>query len=326
MNIVILLSIILVICWLSNKFDMGGAKPQLSTFFSRDYTTTAKGVAILLIMIGHVSGSWAGGRILTPCGGIGVAIFLITSGYGLNESYKKRGLSGFWKKRLCRVYIPYLLVAILYAIVNQWDFQKCLLNFTCVNSPYWFVTYIIECYVAFWFFSKYLTKYRIETLSIVALSTVFLLPELQAEQALSFVSGIILSEYNRISERLEQKQYYSRVCIMAAIIGFSFLAFKQLPLVRAEATNLGMNIIQILIKFPLAVSILLIIYYFQHIFINPFIYLAGKISYELYLVHFPFYTLICGRLWPALLLLVVSFVVAYPFYKMNNLILKKIVS
>lgn len=326
MNILILSFSIFVVCWISNRNALGGAKQNLPTFFCRDYTTTAKGIAILLIMIGHCSGHWIGGRFLTPFGGIGVAVFLITSGYGLNESYKKSGLSGFWRKRLGRVYFPYLMAAIIFAIVRQWDLWTCLLNFTCINSPYWFITYIVECYVVFWIFSKYLPKYRIDFLLLVALSTLFVLPELQAEQALSFVSGIIFSEKKeRIFEYLGRKQFYNTICTLTAIVGLTFLALKQLPIVRDGATEIQMNIMQILIKFPLAVFILLIIYYLKHILLNRFVYFAGLISYELYLIHFPFYTQINDKLWPAMLLFIVSFIVAYPFYNLNNWITKKMV-
>ena len=56
---------------------------------SVDYTTALKEIAMLLIMIGHCTGLWIGGRAMTPCGGIGVSLFLITSGYGINESIEK---------------------------------------------------------------------------------------------------------------------------------------------------------------------------------------------------------------------------------------------
>lgn len=36
-------------------------------------------------------------------GGIGVALFLICSGYGLEVSYEKNGLKDFWMKRMLGV-------------------------------------------------------------------------------------------------------------------------------------------------------------------------------------------------------------------------------
>ena len=85
-------------------------------FFDKNYTTIAKGIAIFMIMLCHMSCFWPGGRLLSPLGGTGVAIFLVTSGYGLMESYKRVGLENFWKKRLLRVWIPYAIVCLLLCI------------------------------------------------------------------------------------------------------------------------------------------------------------------------------------------------------------------
>lgn len=57
----------------------------------KSLTTQLKGIAITLITIGHCFGDFT--RAITPFGGIGVALFLILSGYGLNES-RLRQVSG----------------------------------------------------------------------------------------------------------------------------------------------------------------------------------------------------------------------------------------
>lgn len=129
------------------------------TFLDRNYTTALKGVAILFIMYGHCACFWPGGRLTSPFGGIGVSLFLILSGYGLNESYLKRGLDGFWKKRISKVYIPYIIAAML-PIVFKGQLAKSGGVILCYDSPYWFVTYIIECYIVFWVCTRLLSKYR----------------------------------------------------------------------------------------------------------------------------------------------------------------------
>ena len=69
--------------------------------FSKEHTTTAKGFAMVCVMLCHYMGHFGGGvTIFTPLGGTGVAAFLVLSGYGLNESWgKKRNISlaeGSW--------------------------------------------------------------------------------------------------------------------------------------------------------------------------------------------------------------------------------------
>lgn len=324
MNILILIFSVVMTCIISSGLLIGGGKNVIS-FFDKNYTTVAKGIAILFIMISHCSSLWNGGRLLTPCGGIGVAIFLITSGYGLNESYKKSGLKAFWKKRLGRVYFPYFVAIIIFAIIRGWNFEKWLVGLLCIYNPYWFITYIIECYIAFWLTAKLIPAYRIILMLGLSLLTICFMPELQAEQAFSFLIGVILSDnrekFNkfRMDDRL-----YLMACISLLFIGLVFLAFKQTPAVRVMSGMVAMNIVQCLIKCPLGLFVLFSISCFKKIQANQFLYFSGMISYELYLVHFPFYTFIGNRLWPVFILFLGSFVTAYVFYKMNNFAYKKI--
>ena len=76
-----------------------------------NYTTSLKGIAIVIIILCHTMGCFT--RVFTPLGGIGVAMFLILSGYGLNESFKRNGIEGFWVKRFSRVWIPYFFAVTL---------------------------------------------------------------------------------------------------------------------------------------------------------------------------------------------------------------------
>lgn len=324
MNILLTIGILVLTGCVSARFGEGILK---TTFLGRDYTTTAKGIAILLIILGHCSGHWPGGRWLTPCGGIGVAMFLITSGYGLNESYKNSGLKDFWKKRLGRMYLPYVIVVIIYAIVQQWDIEKIALNLSCYHSPYWFVTYIVECYIIFWVVSRLLPRYRIPVFGLVSIVSLFVMPELQAEQALSFVCGVLLSDRKeKVFALLDEKRAYVIVCFVLLAIGIFFLGIKQLPWVRENFNAWQMNVIQLLVKFPIGLFLLFVIKRFKQVITNPFVHLGGVISYELYLVHFPFYVMIGTRLWPAWVLIAMSFAVGYGFYQVNNRMHQNIIS
>lgn len=67
---------------------------------SKEGTQALKGIAILLVIFGHM------GFLDIPGAG-GVHIFLILSGYGIYCSVNKNGLYQYWKKRIVSVYIPY---------------------------------------------------------------------------------------------------------------------------------------------------------------------------------------------------------------------------
>lgn len=319
MNILIFIGMAVIIpCIIGYYIPIGGGKQSVE-YFDKTYTTVSKGIAILLIMVCHCGCHWEGARLLTPCGGIGVSMFLITSGYGLNESFKHCGLRQFWKKRLGRVYLPYMICVLLFAVTMKWNGKQCVMNFLCIQNPYWFVTYIIGCYIIYWLTTKFMYKYRMVILMALSIMAVIFLPGLQAEQSFGFITGIWLSE-NRQKLLLfrQRRNAYVGVAFSLLCIGMLFLALKQLPIVRSEASGISMNVIQCLIKYPLGLGILLAMGLSNKILTNRFLYLSGIISYELYLMHFPFYQLIGIKLWPALLLMVGSYAGAYLFYRVNN--------
>lgn len=83
-SLILFLSVI-IICVASNCI-LSATNTQIKySICDRKLTEAFRGVAILLIMIQHLAGH-LGTNIFTPFGGIGVTIFLVLSGFGLNES------------------------------------------------------------------------------------------------------------------------------------------------------------------------------------------------------------------------------------------------
>lgn len=148
MYIVITITLFIVLCFLSRYVpQFPHSEGKVLNFLDKDYTTIVKGIAIFMIMLGHMACFWPGGRFLSPLGGTGVAIFLVTSGYGLMESYKRVGLKNFWQKRLLRVWIPYAIVCVLLCIFKGQSLLALLKNLVLITSPFWFVQYIILYYI-----------------------------------------------------------------------------------------------------------------------------------------------------------------------------------
>lgn len=115
-----------------------------------------RGVAILLVVLCHMAGTFFEGRVVyfTPLGGIGVAIFLMLSAYGLNESYIKHGLTNWWKKRLMAVWIPYFIIECsLYWPFHDWNFLAFFKDITFLRPLYqngWYLNYLAVCYIMFY--------------------------------------------------------------------------------------------------------------------------------------------------------------------------------
>ena len=118
----------------SNDFD----------FMSKSHTNICRAVAALIIIFQHVAGGF-GLRYFTPLGGIGVAMFLILSGYGLNESFKHKGIGGgYWKTKIVRVLIPYILVCFMVVLCDT------LAGVDVYIHHYWYLDIMLLWYLVFY--------------------------------------------------------------------------------------------------------------------------------------------------------------------------------
>lgn len=280
-------------------------------------TDCCRGVAILLIMLSHVSGTM-GTVLLTPLGGTGVAMFLFLSGYGLNESYKKHGLTSYWQKKIKRVFIPYAIVITLLCVYHgKFDFLAYMLNITGLKTSYWYIGFLMKWYIFYYLFTRFAMKYRMILMFICAIFILFLFPSIEAEQAFSFLCGVCASIYID-SLRSASFRKLIGLGIVALFIGISFLAVKQLPYIRLHSVDWIYNVVQCGIKLPLGIAVIIGVTWMSWLSASRFLQLAGTLSYELYLVHMPFYGEVYGMLLLAILLFVGSFGVAYLFQRFNR--------
>jgi peptidoglycan/LPS O-acetylase OafA/YrhL len=124
-------------------------------------------------------------------------------------------------------------------------------------------------------------KKRVLVFGIIAIVLFFGLSEIRAEQSLSFLTGIIISEYYT-----EVKRLFTPIHgILFSGYGVLLLALKQLSVIRS-APQYVYNLVQLFIKWPVAMGIIIIGYILlsQNIRLRCFTF-AGAISYELYLIH-----------------------------------------
>ena len=117
---------------------------------SRTQSTVLKGIAILLVLLGHTG-------FITWGGAGGVAIFLIVSGYGIHSSCEQNGLKKYWRKRIRKVWIPYVIVSIFVLIGNQiTDTQVILytligIDFDLIaDKSMWYISFIMLWYLAYY--------------------------------------------------------------------------------------------------------------------------------------------------------------------------------
>lgn len=292
-----------------------------SFVFQKNSTISIRGAAAMLIVASHVMSIFFG-RIMTPLGGIGVAIFLLLSGYGLNESYKRNGLLQFWTRRLTRLAVPYWLLQCFCLVFVSVPLSVFLLDVCFVVSEYWYIEYIVRIYILYWLFTHFTPRYRLSLLFLTSTLSLFLLPEIQAEQALSFPVGIVFSEYRARLDIISRRNYIV-FALFAFTLALTCLAIKQLPIVRELQNTVVYNLIQLGIKLPGALGIIGFAVAYGKPISSKLLYLCGLMAFELYLIHMKFLPYMHSVV-TAVCYMGIASLLAYIFYYINNLIFKRI--
>lgn len=191
-------------------------RPAKFQWMDRNYTTAIKGFAILTVVWAH-SGAMLSVEGIQFIAGIGVALFFICSGYGLEISYEKNGLNGFWKKRLLGVCLPFWVIEFIGLLVTgRFTIEKYLMDFAFIKpatSYGWFMGYIVVCYLIFYMAKRISSDEKRCVLFLFGIFTVWFLmesvffanpdmPALRARQMLSFPFGVLLGMKKDKMERI----------------------------------------------------------------------------------------------------------------------------
>lgn len=305
---------------------------------SKQHFLYLKGIAILFVVIGHI-GNYSGKTWFTPLGGIGVAIFLFCSGYGLMTSYRTKGLSSFWKNKLIAVYVPFVLIEIIAAVIFQRSISNVLLELIFLKRlhPFgWYMQYLVGCYFLFWFGVKYIPNQKVRNIiwSILAGASFFMFGNLQGEQAISFLSGVLLAEYRKERDSLdkvqtpvgENQRKYLLTGGLLLCMTVLLLAVKQLPIVRAQ-NHYWLTLLNLAMKTSCAAGCLLVTNCVRPL--EKMVLWFGRTSYSLYLVHGYYMFIIDNNVLGnyavnSIVMLVLSLGSAVILNKLNGIFTKKI--
>lgn len=321
--LLLLLSVIFVFAKkVQNTDNISLLSHNSDELLARKNTDVYRGWAILIIMIGHISGcwNWVG---LGPLGGMGVAMFLLLSGYGLHESYKRCGIEGFWKKKLLRIVFPYVVFRIIWMMVEgDMSFHRWQSIVDCANSSFWYIDYLVRCYVAFWvacLLDKWHIKYVV--LIVFALYSFFGLSTLCGQQALSFIVGIVLSDNaNKVSD-VKNKRWVT-VMAISVVLGLVALAIKHHPMIH---NNGGMLFITALLvqNLALAIAFIIVLYFTRRWVGGQLITMFGALSLELYIIHMRLLQPMVGNsVWQGLAMMITATLLAYAFNKLIQQLVK----
>lgn len=299
---------------------------QVKQYKFLDFTHTGilKGIAIILIIWGHI-GKRIGIGGIQWIAGIGVSLFLMCSGYGLELSAMKNVLKGFWKKRIINTILPFYLVSFIGLwIVGSASVSDAVDILTFRTQ--WFMNYIIICYLIY-FLITFFFRENVKRINFLAVSfaiwfvidsVYFASPEapfLRARQMFTFLSGVIIANKKKEAEQLFSKPLFM---ITQGIIGVLFLGLTNLQIVKILPIFIT-NMLSLLTTAPLAFFAISLTVQCKKIFSNTVLMFAGSISYELFLVHNYSSVMIESKL---LTLIIFSFVTVFLSWLFNVLYTK----
>lgn len=156
-------------------------------YFSVEQTNWLRGIAIIMVVLSHyyplLGMTYSDGIISFSrnIGTVGVAIFFLLSGYATMISYlkKKDYLSYYIPKRLLRLYVPFLIVFVLYFIL-EWIFKgEFIIRYffsvpimSLPDTPNWYLKVQLCLYLLFYISAKLFKK---KSSIIIVISTVCIL-------------------------------------------------------------------------------------------------------------------------------------------------------
>ena len=292
---------------------------------SFDNTTVMRGIAILMVVIHHLS-LWFGTNVLTSWGGGGVAIFMIISGYGLTMSYQKSGVKRFWWKRFVGIFIPWLVVILM--TMQPWNllgFQWFWEYLFFIDHGPWYMQYLFVWYILFFVAHCSQWTYRIRwyIIGISALLMFLYWGPLQQEQSLCFPLGMWIGEYYEQVKKTS-KQSYLMLSVVAAIVAVAALGAKQIPYIRSDISSWTFITLQVILKTSMAIAVMAAVPFLTRIKDSRFLLFTGVISYEMYLAHGLIYKQLLGlmggehTIWFVVCFFPVVYVLCYLIYRVDE--------
>lgn len=292
----------------------------------RNYTDCLRGLAMILIIFGHICGRYHESVWFSPFACTGVALFLLLSGYGNNESFYARKV--FPISKILKIAIPYLLFYFVLVLLKSGriDHTNIVHNITFIKTDYWFVGYLFKWYFIYWLVVNYLYKYRWIVFILFSLFSFAFLSPLESEQSLSFIAGVFLSEHKESILSTKNKSLFHSALILF-VLATTALAIKQLPIIRNN--DIALRFVQLLIKLPYAWCIIVFLRFISWLRLNPVLVSIAPITYELYLVHMALLDLIdksstARVMISTTLFIVLSIVLALVFKKINQLYINRL--
>ncbi|MBL3520923.1 acyltransferase [Arcobacter lanthieri] len=296
--------------------------------FPISVTNELKGLGILTVVFAHFAYmKVTNSEFLFPLSiiaGVGVDLFLFMSGFGLTVGMLKRPMKAvdFYKKRVIKIFIPFWIALIImfiadaifmdktysigYFIKSMLGFFPTADGFGDVNSPFWYITWMIMFYLLYpLFFFKdrpWLTALILAVIAtIIGTFNIFDLGSnwLHRLHTVAFSMGIVAAWLLQVKEGQENKfvnfvrnfrdnSIDMRYIIMAIMFVIVFYVSQRTGANSWPALKsiLGQGFFVEQIMSIVIMMAFIVIFVLKKVD-SKFLTMYGVYSYEVYLIHWP---------------------------------------
>lgn len=240
---------------------------------------------------------------------VGVQIFLFISGFLFGKK-KIINNNEFYKKRLTKIFIPYLIVLTIMLVLdilllkNSYSIKKiigCYIGFGAfgnsipILSHTWFVSYIILCYMIVPILQSILNKKTFKNNFILFLLIIFLIQILQIYKIInieaSWINNFIFGYfYSKCCNEKENERIFNSFVIILFIITIPFAIIYQehiqvnLPKILNSNSQMIMNYGHVILGTVIFITLYKILNHFR-IKKSKILDFSDEYSYYIYLVH-----------------------------------------
>jgi peptidoglycan/LPS O-acetylase OafA/YrhL len=268
----------------------------------KNCTEQLKGIAIILVIFGHLSAdNIIHAPFLSHSGSQGVTLFLFLSGYGLTKSYIKKGIdNSVLLKRFTRVLLPYSIITALWILIDVFLYHKVYSKKTMflaimgfdfnrsIDASMWYISFILLWYIFFNVIFRIPIKDAFKLILLLFVAYLFKYHPLMRYthevsyqwglSAFTFPAGVIAGLYmDSMNKKLNLKQI--NLAYFCMFLTCLFVYISSLRYINTATYVFTIS------NFAFAFIVTIIILFINSMgYFSKLLNFIGYISYELYLL------------------------------------------
>ena len=243
----------------------------------------------MMIVMGHVGQLVPFSRPFTPLGAIGVALFLLCSGFGIEKSFLKSGRKDYWKKRIINVWLPYALIELLCVWHHPEVGVTGVIADLFLIRPWhpfgWYMQVLFIWYILYYLTTLVSKKMQVTSFILASILMICFWTPLRAQNSLSFLIGILFA---RNEAKFLNFANWKTLIVAMILSGGVFLVRERVLRIKGFQETVGWNVFSLVYYMTLATFFYIILIMVckpaNEKMLRGF-YMIGLISYEVYLIH-----------------------------------------